>query len=130
MGFVWARIAGGYHCGGGHHVITDELLAEGKGGIYVVFELSRTDLTLGPYYAEPSDPKLFVYAGPEPRPVGVPQYTGMGEVRLGLGGLQGLGLRQSALHGALLGHGGPHLGSGRGGRRFPGSGYRGSRFGP
>lgn len=32
--FPWVRRAGGYQCAGGRHVITDELLAEGKGGIY------------------------------------------------------------------------------------------------
>ena len=33
-GFSWSRIEGGYRCRGGAHMVTDELLAEGKGGYY------------------------------------------------------------------------------------------------
>ena len=33
-GYAWVRINGGYKCAGGFHLVTDELLAEGKGGYY------------------------------------------------------------------------------------------------
>jgi Ni/Co efflux regulator RcnB len=31
-GYDWGRVDGGYVCAGGNHMITDELLAEGRGG--------------------------------------------------------------------------------------------------
>jgi hypothetical protein len=34
-GFQWVRVEGGYMCAGENHAVTDELLAEGKGGYYV-----------------------------------------------------------------------------------------------
>ncbi len=33
-GFEWKRVKGGYHCGRDVCFVTDELLAEGKGGWY------------------------------------------------------------------------------------------------
>ena len=33
-GYTWTRRPGGYQCNGGGHGVTDELLAERKGGIY------------------------------------------------------------------------------------------------
>jgi hypothetical protein len=33
-GYDWYRVQGGYRCNGGRHMVTDELLAEGKGGCY------------------------------------------------------------------------------------------------
>ncbi|RDL32025.1 uncharacterized protein BP5553_09427 [Venustampulla echinocandica] len=35
VGFLWDRIDGGYICQGGSHRVTDELLADGRGGLYV-----------------------------------------------------------------------------------------------
>jgi hypothetical protein len=35
-GFEWQRVHGGYHCGGGNHWTPDELVAEGKGGFYML----------------------------------------------------------------------------------------------
>ena len=77
-GFNWRRIGDGYQCDGGHHVISDELLAEGLGGVYALNLASRPDLRWGPYYAEPSNPKVFLYRGPEPRPMNVPPTVGNG----------------------------------------------------
>ncbi|PQE18898.1 hypothetical protein CJF31_00010433 [Rutstroemia sp. NJR-2017a BVV2] len=34
-GFDWVRVQQGYICNGGHHLMTDALVAEGKGGFYV-----------------------------------------------------------------------------------------------
>jgi hypothetical protein len=34
-GLSWRRIPGGYHCIGGHHYMSDKLLAKGKGGWYI-----------------------------------------------------------------------------------------------
>ncbi|KAF8847327.1 hypothetical protein BDZ45DRAFT_560441, partial [Acephala macrosclerotiorum] len=48
--FTWKRIDKGYHCNGEHHLITDEILAEGKGGVFLIggdLEEERW----GPYYA-------------------------------------------------------------------------------
>jgi hypothetical protein len=33
-GFAWVRVQQGYVCDGGHHLMTDALVAEGKGGFY------------------------------------------------------------------------------------------------
>lgn len=77
-GFAWSRIHDGYQCNGGHHVITDELLAEGRGGVYAL-EFSRSpDDRWGPYYAEPSKPTLFFYRGPDPKPFLAPHTVGNG----------------------------------------------------
>jgi hypothetical protein len=48
-GYVWNRMPGGYQCQGGGHGVTDELLAEGRGGIWA---LSSKDWEVkdGPYY--------------------------------------------------------------------------------
>lgn len=42
--FGWIRETGGYRCGGGDHLVTDELLAEGKGRYY---ESGRRDMVSG-----------------------------------------------------------------------------------
>ena len=77
-GFAWSRIHDGYQCNGGHHVITDELLAEGRGGVYALEFSMLPDDRWGPYYAEPSKPTLFFYGGPEPRPFLAPHTIGSG----------------------------------------------------
>ena len=98
-GFAWSRIADAYQCHGGHHVCSDELLQEGKGGVYVILERGRAESTTkyGPYYAEPSEPGIFLYAGPLPRPDEAPPATGglmalMGANRGGYVGLSGVPL--------------------------------------
>jgi hypothetical protein len=54
-GWGWGRIPGGYQCrpGGllGNHKVTDELLAEGKGGVY--YRISSFGRWHGPFYEEP-----------------------------------------------------------------------------
>jgi len=46
------RIEGGYRCKGKHHMVTDELLAEGKGGCYVCFEGRKENPDWeGPFYS-------------------------------------------------------------------------------
>lgn len=74
--FSWNRAASGYHCKGEHHFITDELIAENKGGVYLIggdLESERW----GPYYASNKETKgLLWYAGPVPRPEGATAWIG------------------------------------------------------
>lgn len=44
---------GGYQCHGGGHGVTDELLAEGTGGVYVM-RTKEWDKKEGPYYPHPT----------------------------------------------------------------------------
>jgi hypothetical protein len=48
-GFEWNRKPGGYQCGGGAHGVTDELLAEGLGGLWAL-ENKDWNSKEGPYY--------------------------------------------------------------------------------
>lgn len=71
--YGWVRMDEGYKCKGGHHLITDELIAENKGGIYVTVVGERW----GPYYASNENTKgLFWYAGPKPRPIAAGEWIG------------------------------------------------------
>jgi len=67
QGYEWNRIdaPSGYHCIGRNHFISDELLAEGKGGIFVVpgGKIKKMDPLWGPYYKGPSGEKSLVYFG-------------------------------------------------------------------
>ena len=120
-GFAWKRIDDGYQCAGGHHVISDELLQEGMGGVYALEDETRPDDKLGPYYANPSDPKLFKYAGPMPKPDRAPSTVGGG---LGLlSGGRASAARTSALASMQGGSRAVH-GSGLHGSRFEGSHLR------
>jgi hypothetical protein len=58
-GFDWERIDDAYHCHGGHHLISDELLAEGKGGVYLLLDSRYTHDRLGPYYESSNLPGRF-----------------------------------------------------------------------
>lgn len=49
MGFTWRRVDPGYHCRGGLHLITDELLAEGRRGIFVI-QNNDINVRNGPWY--------------------------------------------------------------------------------
>lgn len=51
-GFAWGRIQGGYRCHGGHHMVTDELLAEGRGGCYwtTAVAWATNPIWEGPFY--------------------------------------------------------------------------------
>jgi len=51
--FAWKRQPGGYQCEGGGHGITDELLAEGKGGI-MAHRTRKWEVSEGPYYQDPN----------------------------------------------------------------------------
>jgi hypothetical protein len=57
--FDWVRREnpGGYQCEGGGHGITDELLAEGKGGI-MVLATKKWGQSKGPYYLDPESGKF------------------------------------------------------------------------
>ncbi|CZR61331.1 uncharacterized protein PAC_11227 [Phialocephala subalpina] len=54
--FTWTRVSDGYHCKGGNHLITDSLLAEGKGGLYFIpLDLTgKWGVKWGPYYLDPT----------------------------------------------------------------------------
>jgi hypothetical protein len=53
--YAWRRMSGGYQCEGGGHGITDELLAEGKGGM-MAHRTRQWGVSDGPYYPHPNNP--------------------------------------------------------------------------
>jgi hypothetical protein len=66
--YGWQRVEGiGYQCEGLNHLVTDELIAEGKGGFMVLREENPYFPAMGPYYEMAGRPWWFKYAGPEPR---------------------------------------------------------------
>lgn len=56
QGYDWNRRDGGYQCHGGGHGITDEMLAEGKGGMWAL-PTKDWEVKDGPYY--PRDGEWF-----------------------------------------------------------------------
>lgn len=64
--FPWDRMAGGFKCQAGSHFITDQLLAEGKGGILIGPWYPGERTPFGPYYLDPKDGG-YHYAGTNPR---------------------------------------------------------------
>ena len=67
QGFDWERHHNntGYQCAGKHHFVSDDLLAEGKGGVMLVPAGGRGDMERwwGPYYPDPKKPERLVYGG-------------------------------------------------------------------
>ena len=67
--YKWQRIEAppGYQCEKGGHLVSDELIAEGKGGIFVVpggkRDRRKTDVLWGPYYQASGRGKAMVYGG-------------------------------------------------------------------
>jgi len=69
-GFTWERVPGsrshGYICNGGNHLVTDEMIADGRGGFWVLpygqppsqnfgsNNRGDTDFRVGPYYQHKS----------------------------------------------------------------------------
>jgi hypothetical protein len=54
-GYDWRRVPGGYRCNGRRHMVTDELLAEGKGGCYSMnpkFGTAENPIWEGPLYGK------------------------------------------------------------------------------
>jgi hypothetical protein len=49
VGYDWTREPDGYRCNGGTHAVTDELLAEGIGGLFKVPQFQWA-IKYGPYY--------------------------------------------------------------------------------
>lgn len=72
--YSWSRIGGGYQCKGGHHYISDQLLAEGNGGVMLLINPSQIDPNYGPYYPDPNRKGNFLYSGIEPRPRHAPEF--------------------------------------------------------
>jgi hypothetical protein len=69
QGYDWNRNhqnpgPSGYQCAGGHHFVTDNLLAEGKGGVFLV-QGGTMEPWWGPYYPDPQNPERLVYGGPQ-----------------------------------------------------------------
>lgn len=81
--FAWRRIAGGYQCDGGHHLIMDELLAEGEGGIMRVLFPRDLSSANGPYYPDPSTGRYyFGVVGPRGS---FGRFGGVGSSGMGIG---------------------------------------------
>lgn len=85
----WRRVNGGYLCEAKGHLITDELLHEGKGGLCFL-DLSRLagtevpEIFFGPYYYDDSR-DLFKYGGRLPKEDYVPEaWTWIIDPRTGL----------------------------------------------
>jgi hypothetical protein len=61
LGFDWGRIPGGYRCmpdgKPGIHKVTDQLIAEGKGGVYLL-SLDMQTKWEGPFYKDPSSGRM------------------------------------------------------------------------
>jgi hypothetical protein len=57
--YAWRRRPGGYQCEGRGHGITDELLAEGKGGI-MALSTRQWEIKDGPYYQDPNNPARWI----------------------------------------------------------------------
>ena len=72
--YAWNRTKGGYHCAGGHHYISDDLLAEGNGGVMLLKDPTSLRVSYGPYYPDPNRDGQFLYCGPDPRPKAAPEY--------------------------------------------------------
>jgi hypothetical protein len=66
VGYPWTRIIGGYRCEGQRHLVTDELLAEGKGGCYVmdVNTERNNPAWTGPFYGDDIQEETYRYTGP------------------------------------------------------------------
>ncbi len=56
QGFRWSRIPCGYHCQGGAHWMSDEMLAEGKGGFFILDDST-------PYWMQKSGSNRLTYGG-------------------------------------------------------------------
>jgi hypothetical protein len=56
QGYDWNRRPGGYQCKGGGHAITDDMLEEGKGGVWAL-PTKNWEEKVGPYY--PRDGAFF-----------------------------------------------------------------------
>ncbi|KAH8661487.1 hypothetical protein BGZ60DRAFT_413295 [Tricladium varicosporioides] len=54
-------LSGGYRCKGGHHLITDGLIAEGKGGYWAQSRTSGRDdpVWVGPFYTEDEEMRYY-----------------------------------------------------------------------
>ncbi|KAH6664950.1 hypothetical protein B0J14DRAFT_607026 [Halenospora varia] len=70
-GFDWKAVdifGRGYRCDGGHHIMTNDIIAEGQGGVYLWVdpEDSPEDI-YGPYYPDEDSPGWVKYCGPEPK---------------------------------------------------------------
>jgi hypothetical protein len=64
--FGWQRVEPhGYQCLGKHHLITDELLAQGRGGLWLVpaGKACKMDVRWGPYYPDPEKGKRLKFGG-------------------------------------------------------------------
>jgi hypothetical protein len=67
VGYDWQRIKGkGYQCKGGSHLVTDELIHEGKGGLMILRYRNPWFPAIGPYYEIPGRLGWWKYAGHEP----------------------------------------------------------------
>jgi hypothetical protein len=76
--YAWERIQGGYCCQGKHHYICDELLTEGRGGMWLIPNEGDIRVKWGPYYAEKEKPGIFFYSAEGALPDGAQGTMGHG----------------------------------------------------
>lgn len=68
--FSWVRTRDdkGYQCQGQHHLITDNFLSKGHGGVWLLPHPRDTTLRYGPYYPHPKYKGTFLWGGQGMRP--------------------------------------------------------------
>jgi hypothetical protein len=68
--YAWDKskdFSGGYLCEGKKHFVSNQLLADGQGGVFLWAGWPEPEEIYGPYYRDERDEGWMVYGGVEPR---------------------------------------------------------------